>query len=135
MEWQHILWSALGIIVTALVSWLVHRLTAFLNAKIKDAEALKLLNEALDIISGVVKSTYQTYVEELKNKDAFDESAQKTALEAAVKAAETKMSDGVKKYITENFGELTSWIEGQIESTLYDLKKDSKSVESCKNKA
>lgn len=133
MEWHHILWSALGIVVTGLASWAIHRLVTFLNGKIKDAEAKRFLSEAGEIITSAVKSTYQTYVENLKNMDAFDEEAQKTALKTAAEAAQNKMSEDVKKFIAENYGELSEWITEQIETVLYDLKNPQKADTESKN--
>lgn len=122
MNFQQILLSVLGTILTALATWGVERLIAWLNTKIKNNKALKLLTDAIGIVQAAVKATYQTYVEELKDKNAFTAEAQKTALNAAIKTATDTLSDEAKNYITTNFGDLTGWIVLQIESTLYDLK-------------
>lgn len=123
MEWQNILFSAIGIIITGLVSWSVERLVAFLNSKIKNAKALQYLTDAVGIVANAVKATYQTYVQALKDKDIFTADAQKTALSVAVNQAQNQMSNELKNYITNNFGDLTEWITSQIEVALYDLKK------------
>lgn len=123
MEWQNILFSAIGIIITGLVSWSVERLVAFLNSKIKNAKALQYLTDAVGIVANAVKATYQTYVQALKDKDIFTADAQKTALSVAVNQAQSQMSNDLKNYITNNFGDLTEWITSQIEVALYDLKK------------
>lgn len=122
MEWQNILYSALGMIITGLVSWGVERLIAFLNTKIKNIKALTYLTDAISIVTNSVKSTYQTYVQSLKDKDVFTEEAQKTALIKALNQAQSQMSEELKKYITNNFGNLTDWITTQIEASLYNLK-------------
>lgn len=122
MEWQNILFSALGVIITGLVSWAVERTIAWLNNKIKNTKGLKYLTDAITLVADAVKSTYQTYVQALKDKNAFNAEAQKTALSTAVNQVSNRMSEEVKKYITDNFGDLTEWITLQIESKLYDLK-------------
>lgn len=123
MDWQTILLSALSVILTGLATWGVERLVAFLNSKIKNTKALQYLTDAVGIVANAVKATYQTYVQALKDKDMFTAEAQKTALSAAVNQAQSQMSNELKNYITNNFGDLTEWITSQIEAALYDLKK------------
>ncbi len=122
MNIQQILLSVLGTALTALAAWGVERLTAWLSTKIKNGKALKLLNEAINVVQSVVKATYQTYVQSLKDKNMFDAEAQKTALNMAVESATKTLSDEAKNYITANFGDLKEWIILKVESTLYDLK-------------
>lgn len=122
MTFQQVLLSLLCTVLTALASWGVERLVAWLNTKIKDAKALKYLTEAIDVITSTVKATYQTYVQSLKDKNLFDGEAQKIALNKAIEQAKNSMSVEVQNYITANFGDLTEWIILQVESTLYDLK-------------
>lgn len=122
MDLQTIILGALGTIVTALVTWGIERLIAWLNTKIKDNKALKFLTEAIGVVQSVVKATFQTYVEALKNKNVFDEDAQKEALNRAIAQTKATLSVETQKYITDNYGDLTEWIRLQIESTLYDLK-------------
>lgn len=125
MNFQTILLSTLGTILTALATWGVERLIAWLNTKIKDQKALTYLNNAISVITSVVKATYQTYVEALKNENMFTKEAQEQALNKAVEQAKTTMSAEVKNFITENYGDLTEWIKLQIESAIYSLKNGS----------
>lgn len=128
MNFQTILLSTLGTILTALATWGVERLIAWLNTKIKDQKALTYLNNAISVITSVVKATYQTYVEALKNENMFTKEAQEQALNKAVEQAKTTMSAEVKNFITENYGDLTEWIKLQIESAIYTLKNGSQEV-------
>lgn len=128
MNFQTILLSTLGTILTALATWGVERLIAWLNTKIKDQKALTYLNNAISVITSVVKATYQTYVEALKNENMFTKEAQEQALNKAVEQAKTTMSAEVKNFITENYGDLTEWIKLQIESAIYSLKNGSQEV-------
>lgn len=123
MEWQRIIFSVVGIILTTLVTWGVERLTTLLSTKIKNEKALRYSLDAVDIVTNAVKSTYQTYVQALKDKNLFDKKAQKNALTIASTTAQRQMSDDVKDYIQNNFGDITNWVTTQIESSLYDLKK------------
>ena len=128
MNFQTILLSTLGTILTALATWGVERLIAWLNTKIKDQKALTYLNNAISVVTSVVKATYQTYVEALKNENMSTKEAQEQALNKAVEQAKATMSAEVKNFITENYGDLTEWIKLQIESAIYSLKNGSQEV-------
>lgn len=123
MGLQEIILSSFGIILAGLATWGVERLTAFLNSKIKNTKALQYSIDALNIVSNAVKSTYQTYVQALKDKDIFTAEAQKLALNMAVNQAQAQLSSELKKYIKNNFGDINAWITSQVEASLYDLKK------------
>ena len=66
--------------------------------------------------------TYQTYVEGLKGKDMFTSDAQLQALKMARDAAISQLSDEVKNFVQQNFGDLEAWVNSTIEATIYDLK-------------
>lgn len=122
MNFQTILLSALGIVLTALVSWATERLIAWLNVKTKNLKSAKLINDAVGIVTDAVKATYQTYVQSLKDKDLFNAEEQKTALNKAKQQALSQLSADTTKYIETEYGNAENWITATIESVLYDLK-------------
>lgn len=122
MDWQTVLLSVVSIVLTALVTWASERLISYLNTKISNAKYAKYLTDSVTIVMGAVKSTYQTYVEALKDKDMFTEEAQKEALTRATTLAMSQLSQELQTFITTNFGDLEGWIQNAIESSLYDLK-------------
>lgn len=109
-------------VLTTLVGWAVAKLTALLDVKIKDKKALSFITNATNIVLDAVKSTYQTYVENIKGTELWDVEAQKKALSMAKNKALAALNDGTKKYIQENYGDINEWLENKIESTLYTLK-------------
>lgn len=133
MNFQEILFSAIGLVLTTLATWAVARLTAWLDSKIKDKTALGFLNDAISVVQSVVKEVYQTYVQSLKDKNKFDAKAQKEALNKAIERAKAIMSQETQDYITKNFGDLTQWITLQIEAFLYDVKNKNKNEETKVN--
>lgn len=52
----------------------------------------------------------------------FDKAAQLQALNQAKDMVLSQLSQDVKDYIASNFGDIESWINNMIESTIYDLK-------------
>lgn len=133
MNLQTILLSALSIVVTALVTWGTERLIALINTKLQNTKYTKYLTDAVDIISRAVKTTYQTYVEGLKNNDMFTSEAQKEALVKAKEIALSQLSTEIKTFVESNFGNVEQWIETTIESVIYDLKNVGKNGEGDEN--
>ena len=66
---------------------------------------------------------FQTYVENLKKKDKFDDKAQSYALSYAQERILNDLGDIAKEHILEHYGDINGWIITQIESTIYNLKK------------
>lgn len=126
MDWQAILLKFLGMILMAFLCWASERIIIYFNSKTKNQKTMKLLTSALDVVNRSVKTTYQTYVQALKDKNLFDADAQKTALEMSMETAKSLFNDEIKTFITKNFGDIDTWIKNAIESELYDLKNQGK---------
>lgn len=122
-EILNILFSALGIIVTGLATWLVSRITSWINSKIQDAKAAHYINQITSLVSDAVCATYQTYVEALKNEGKFDEEAQKKAFNLCLEKIKTQLAPNIIDYITNNFGDMEEYLGTLIESTIYTIKK------------
>lgn len=134
MDIQTILLSALSIVITALVTWGTERLIALINSKIKNTKYAKYLADSVDIVSRAVKTTYQTYVEALKDKNMFTSDAQVEALNKAKDIAVSQLSTEMKTFIESNFGDVEKWLTSTIESVIYDLKNKNKG-ETCDENA
>ena len=130
MNWQDIIVSVVGVVLTALASWLVAWLTSLINTKIKDAKARSFLNSALEVVGRSVKVTYQTFVSNIKGTDAWTKETMDEALSRAVEAARAQLSADVQAYITQNGTSIEEWLRQQIEARIYDLKaRNGKEVE------
>jgi hypothetical protein len=121
-ELQSILFSAIGAVLTAVITWATQRLIIWLNSKIKNEKSAKIMEQAVNIVANAVKSTYQTYVESLKNINAFTKEAQITALNNAIGQTKALLTKDMIKLINNTYGNLEEWINLKIESTIYDLK-------------
>ena len=122
MDWTEIVFSLVSVVLTALASWGVSKLIAFLNSKIENEKAAELATDAVMAVYNAVKATYQTYVQAIKGTDMWTAEAQEKALKMALETAKASMTEEVKAYIKEHFGDLDEWLKSQTESTLYDLK-------------
>ena len=122
MNFQEILFSAIGTILTGLLAWLVSIITHWINSKIKDKNAAKILTSVTTLVTNVVQATYQSYVEALKGTDAWTKEAQEAALNKALTTIKSQLNSEGIKFIEENYGNVEEYLKTLIESVLYKLK-------------
>lgn len=125
--WQDILWTIIGTVGTGLATWLTTMIIAWLNSKIKDKKLAMWSTAVTTIVMGAVQSVFQTYVEALKKEGKFDEAAQKEANERALMIIKSQLTDELKVYIMDNFGDMEEFLKEQIEAMIYQLKVQGKS--------
>ena len=109
-------------IILPLISFLGIKLSQWLSTKIKDEKARKLFTQATEIVTNAVRTTFQTYVESLKNSGSFGKDEQLEALNRAKAIIISELTEELKTFISENYGDLTAWISNQIEASIYKLK-------------
>ena len=133
MEWNVVLIcvvvSIVVPIIAGLLAWGISVLKKLVNEKIDNATLREVLNDGLTVLENSVKYTYQTYVEGMKDKDIFDEAAQKQALQMAKDKALSMLSEGFINMIKDMYGDVNNWLETNIESTIYTLKNSNKTVD------
>ena len=109
-------------IILPLISFLGIKLSQWLSTKIKDEKAAALFTKAVDIVTNAVRITFQTYVESLKTSGSFGKEEQLIAFEKAKAIITSELTEDLKTFITQNYGDLQTWISNQIEATIYKLK-------------
>ena len=109
-------------IILPLISFLGIKLSQWLSTKIKDEKAAALFTKAVDIVTNAVRITFQTYVESLKNSGSFGKEEQLIAFEKAKAIIISELTEDLKTFIVQNYGDLQTWISNQIEATIYKLK-------------
>lgn len=120
---KDILLSGCSIIVTGLLGWGVTVLTSWLNTKIKDKKLASYLTRITQITTDAVECVFQSFVETLKNNDKFDQNAQKEAKDKALEIINSQLTDELKDFIADNYGDIQKWLLNKIESVIYQLKK------------
>lgn len=110
-----LLFGALGIIVTYLI-----------NKYIKDKELKEIINSLHELVRASVLEIYQTYVEELKDKNMFDEKAQKEALQRCLDLIRVNMPDKVKSWLETNVSDIQKYLRSLIEAQIGLLKNGGK---------
>ena len=105
----------LSIATTCLIKWIDIKKTTALES-VKNETAQKYINLLSETISVCVLSTKQTYVDALKEKDAFNAEAQKEAFALTFNAIMDTLSAEAKVYLAEIYGDLTTYITNKIEA-------------------
>lgn len=78
----------------------------------------KYVSMLSDTITTCVIATNQTYVESLKKQGKFDMEAQRKAFQMTLDSVLNVLNDDARKYLTEMYGDLNTYIVTQIESVV-----------------
>lgn len=105
----------LGVLTFYLVNFIKVK-SKDLSNKINDDKANKYIEMLADTISACVIATNQTYVEALKNKNAFTAEAQKEAFNMTLNAVMAVLTEDAKDYLRSIYGDLDTYITAQIEA-------------------
>ena len=111
----------LGILTTYLVK-LIRKKNEELDAKVSKEVSKKYIDMLADTITDCVVSTNQTYVDALKEANAFDKEAQKKAFELTYNKIMNVLTEDAKEYLTTVYGDLEIYITTKIESEVKTYK-------------
>lgn len=84
----------------------------------EDKLIAKYIDRLSETIEVCVTATNQTYVNSLKEKNMFDEEAQKTAFQNTLNAVKASLTEEAKKYLTMAYGDLDLFLRERIESSV-----------------
>lgn len=118
----NILSCIVTVIILPLITLLGSKLIKWISKKIDDENVEKNLIKATNIILDAVKYVLQTYVDNLKKEGKFTKDAQLIAFNKAKEIVLSQFNEEIKNYIKDNFGDIDSWIDVQIEASINNLK-------------
>ena len=130
MDWLNLLTQIFEVCIIPLLAVLTTYIVKYIQ--VKSAEITEKTDNAIadkytvmlaDTITACVLATNQTYVEALKKQGKFDAEAQKVAFNMTLNAVMEILSEDAKKYLSEAFGDLNSYITSQIEASVNVNKK------------
>ena len=123
MDWMKMLQEIFQVCIIPLLGVLTAYLVAFIKNKSKalqeqsDNELYKKYIALLDeTIVKCVIATNQTYVEALKNKNAFDKEAQEEAFRRTYNNVMVILSADAQEFLKEAVGDLNAYITNAIEA-------------------
>jgi len=121
--WMPMLQEIFKVCIVPLFGILTTYIVIYVQAKAKElAEksdnelATKYINMLAQTITDCVIATNQTYVEALKDKDAFTKEAQEEAFNRTYNAVMAILSEDAKEYLSNAFGDLEAYIKSKIEA-------------------
>lgn len=129
MDSLELLQQIFNLCIVPLLGILCTYLVKFIETKSKEAivntdnEYLqKYLSMLTDTVITCVIATNQTYVNALKDKDAFDAEAQKEAFKMTYEAVVTILSEEAQNYLSNAVGDLQKYITELIEAEVSNQK-------------
>lgn len=129
MDWLSILDQVFDVCLVPLLGLATAVFIAFIKQKMNESKE-KIDNELAEKYLGMlemtiidcIRATNQTYVNALKDKNAFDGDAQKEALKLTTEAVLKILSDDAKEYLSHFVGDLDEIIKEKIEANIEEVK-------------
>ena len=129
MDWLNILDQVFDVCLIPLLGLATSILIVYVKAKIAEGKE-KTNSELADKYFGLleitvidcIRATNQTYVNALKDKNAFDAEAQKQALAQTTEAVLAILSEDAKEYLAHFVGDLDVLIKEKIEANIETVK-------------
>lgn len=125
MDWVTIGNEIIKLFVFPILGILSIYICYLISVKIKESKkkldnetASKYLDMLNDTITKCVIATNQTYVNALKDKNLFDEKAQKEAFKQTYDAVFKILTEEAKTYLSTIVGDLESYVTNKIESDI-----------------
>ena len=129
MEFKELLTTITQTVIIPLLIALVGYAVKWLNAKAneiktktKDETTQKYITMLNDTIVSAVIAVNQTYVDSLKQQNAFDIEAQKEAFNRVYETIIATMTEEADKYLSEAIGDLDTYIATKIEEAVKENK-------------
>ena len=123
MDWMEMLQKIFEVCIIPLLGILTTYLVMFIRKKSKELEETtdnelykKYIELLQDTIVRCVIATNQTYVEALKNKNAFNKEAQEQAFKMTYESVMAILSEDAKTYLSNVLGDLEIYITKLIEA-------------------
>ena len=129
MDWTEILQNLFVVVIIPLLGLITKYIVQFFmvkNEEIKATTDNEIFKKYFDMlnktITNCVIATNQTYVDALKDKNAFTAEAQKEALQKTYTAIMAILSEDAKDYLTNATGDLQGYIMNLIEAQVKENK-------------
>ena len=123
MDWLNYLSQIFNVLIVPILGAVAMYIVKYINTKseeIKTNTNSEITKKYVDLlaqtISDCVVATNQTYVNVLKDKNAFDASAQKEAFNLTYKAVMNILNEDAKEYLQLAYGDLNTYITKKIEA-------------------
>lgn len=123
MDWIQVLQEIFNLVLIPLLGIIAKYFIQFVSIKIEEikvkqtnAETIKYLDQIDKAVTNCVIATNQTYVESMKNKNAFDGEAQKVAFQMTYDALMATLTAEAKNFLAMAYGDVEVYLRTLIEA-------------------
>lgn len=125
MTWNevimYIIETMLKLIVVVIVPYLFNQI----RIKLQNDVQIKYLGMFEQLVKDAVSQVQQTYVENMKAEDLFDEKAQIEAFDMVKSTVLNMMNDRMMKIVMEAVGDFDEYLRNKIEAQVFAIKQNS----------
>lgn len=122
MSWNEVIMYIINTLFKLIISVAIPYGFNLIRQKMKNDVQKKYLNMFEKMVRDAVDRVQQTYVENLKAEDMFNEEAQKHAFEMVKNDVLNMMNAEMKDVVMEAVGDFETYITNLIESQVYNSK-------------
>jgi N-methylhydantoinase B/oxoprolinase/acetone carboxylase alpha subunit len=125
MTWNevimYIIETMLKLIVVVIIPYLFNQI----RIKLQNDTQIKYLGMFEQLVKDAVSQVQQTYVENMKAEDLFDEKAQIEAFDMVKSTVLNMMNDRMMKIVMEAVGDFDEYLRNKIEAQVFAIKQNS----------
>ena len=122
MGWNEILMYIIETVLKLVVAVAIPYGFKLIRDKLKNDTQIKYLNKFEQLVKDAVNQVQQTYVENMKAENMFDEDAQKEALAMVKSNVLNMMNDRMQEIVIDAVGDFDEYMRNMIESEVFNIK-------------
>lgn len=122
MGWNEILMYIIETVLKLVVAVAIPYGFKLIRDKMKNDTQIKYLNKFEQLVKDAVNQVQQTYVENMKAENMFDEEAQKEALAMVKSNVLNMMNDRMQEIVIDAVGDFDEYMRNMIESEVFNIK-------------
>ena len=122
MGWNEILMYIIETVLKLVVAVAIPYGFKLIRDKLKNDTQIKYLNKFEQLVKDAVDQVQQTYVENMKAENMFDEDAQKEALAMVKSNVLSMMNDRMQEIVIDAVGDFDEYMRNMIETEVFNIK-------------
>lgn len=124
MTWNEVIMYIIETVFKLLIVAVIPYLASLVRKNLKNDMQVKYLDRFEQLVKDAVAQVQQTYVENMKAEDLFDEKAQLEAFDMVKSNVISMMNSRMMDIVMEAVGDFDEYIRNLIEAQVYALKKN-----------
>ena len=123
IEWTEIILKVIEGLAGLAGTILCYFITIWANKHIKDEKIKAHIIELANIVKEVVLEVSQTFVDKMRKAGNWNDDTKKEALSMALSKAQSLMSDELKTWVSDTYGDVTAYLKTLIEAQIKENSK------------